>query len=157
MKIRKYKYYKNSRPCVRAVCENEKCQKEFWAEVRYRKSSLKGHALFCSRKCFFESDRFNPPIGKGKKNSNWKGGISVTRGYLIHSAGKNRGHLVHVVMAENVLGRRLKKNECVHHFNGNKQDNRNKNFLICTLSYHGWLEAKMAYIGKQLLFGGGCN
>lgn len=153
--MKKYKHYsKHGRPCVWAKCEN--CQKGFWAEVRYRKSNPKGHALFHNRKCYYQSSRFNPPVGKREKNSNWKGGVSMSRGYLIHSSGEHAHRFVHVVLAEKILGRRLKRSECVHHINGDKQDNRNENFLICSRSYHGWLETKMAFIGKQLLFGGDC-
>lgn len=152
----KYQHYdKNNRPCVRARCEN--CNKWFWASVRYRKSNPKGYALFCSRKCFYESGRFNPPIGRGEDNPNWRGGFCVSRGYLIYSAGEHTGRFFHVVKVEKILGRRLRKGEAVHHFDGNKQNNNNSNLLVCTKSYHQWLEKKMAFIGKQILFAGGYN
>lgn len=153
----KYQHYdKNGIPCVRALCEN--CHEEFWARVRYRKSSSKGHTLFCSRQCFFDSDRFNPPVPKkGSANPNWKGGISVSRGYFVYSAGEHVGRFVHVIIVEKALGRRLLKSEVVHHIDGNKQNNEHSNLLVCTKSYHQWFEKKMAYIGKQLLFAGGYN
>jgi hypothetical protein len=49
----------------------------------------------------------------------------------------------HVMIAEEVLGRDLKKGEVVHHINCIKTDNRKANLLICTRSYHTWLHRKM--------------
>jgi len=42
----------------------------------------------------------------------------------------------HVYKAEKVLGRRLKVGEVVHHIDGNPQNNRNDNLIICTQKYH---------------------
>ena len=55
----------------------------------------------------------------------------------------------HTVIAERALGRRLKRGEETHHINGNKQDNRNNNLLICTNAYHRMLERRMAYLYLQ--------
>lgn len=52
--------------------------------------------------------------------------------------------LEHVMVAEKALGRKLKKDEVVHHINGRKDDNRNSNLLVCTKTYHSWLHQEMS-------------
>ncbi len=49
----------------------------------------------------------------------------------------------HIAIAERALGRKFKKGEIVHHLNGVRNDNRNRNLLICTQSYHRWLHNEM--------------
>lgn len=51
---------------------------------------------------------------------------------------------VHIDVAEKALGRKLKKNEVVHHLNMDKFDWRNCNLLICDRSYHQYLHHAMA-------------
>lgn len=56
-------------------------------------------------------------------------------GYIaVWDGGTWRGQ--HRVVAERVLGRRLKRHEEVHHIDGNKRNNKNENLLICTRAYH---------------------
>lgn len=64
------------------------------------------------------------------------------------------GQRVHCAIAEKVLGRRLKKNECVHHFDGNSLNNLHKNLLICLNNYHAWLEMRMGCLYKKEHFRG---
>ena len=54
------------------------------------------------------------------------------RGYLVqwHNGKEVR---VHRVVAEQMLGRPLKKNENVHHLNGVKDDNRPENLEVVDL------------------------
>jgi hypothetical protein len=73
----------------------------------------------------------------------------ATRGYCLlpsnHPAfiHKPKHDLPHRRIAENVLGRRLKRTEVVHHINGDHNDNRNCNLLVCSNVYHSWLHSKL--------------
>lgn len=85
-----------------------------------------------------------PPGGmKGILNSAYKGGIRTRKdGYNI-VRGDSFKLFQHRVKAQKVLGRKLKHNEHVHHVNGNRSDNRNKNLIICTAKYHVQLHIRM--------------
>lgn len=59
----------------------------------------------------------------------------------------------HIIIAEQTLGRRLKRGECVHHIDGDKTNNARSNLLICTNSYHRWLHERMALLYAKEHFG----
>ena len=56
----------------------------------------------------------------------------------------NNGYVLeHIVVAEKKIGRCLFKNECVHHKNGNKSDNRIENIEVLTVSDHSKLHSRL--------------
>jgi len=73
-------------------------------------------------------------ISKGKKG---KGkGSSLKQGYVVFTMGENKGRSEHVVLMEGKIKRKLFSNECVHHINGVRDDNRMENLELMTRSEH---------------------
>lgn len=60
-------------------------------------------------------------------------------GYIEITRGPNKSRRVHDVIAETEIGRRLSRNEVVHHINGIKSDNRLSNLMVLTASQHASL------------------
>lgn len=76
---------------------------------------------------------------------NWKGGRNVTPdGYIRIRTTITKGYgyqLEHRFVMEQHLGRKLLRNEEVHHINHNKQDNRLENLILIQKAEHTRLHA----------------
>jgi hypothetical protein len=95
--------------------------------------------VFCSRTCH-----------SGKFHHHWGGGrYKVNDGYIHVGLGASKHMLEHRVVAGKALGRPLRRGEAVHHVNGDKTDNRNRNLVICTNAYNRWLHERMAQLYMQ--------
>ncbi len=80
--------------------------------------------------------------GRGEDNPNWKGGkhlddwgyvrVKIDKGYRFE----------HRVVVERHIGRKLRKQEVIHHLNGIKTDNRIENLRIMSPSEHSKLHRK---------------
>lgn len=125
--------YRNGKR-VAAYKYNEECS---YCNEPYFTSKRK-MSKYCSPKCNnMENKRF------GISNGNYSHGSYCNNGYpSICVNGINRK--VHTVIAEKILGRKLKRNECVHHVDLNKSNNLNSNLVICDLAYHRFLHHRMA-------------
>ena len=108
---------------------------------------IRGHALDHSGK---GKARF------GDRNPAWKGG-KWSHGrdtyWMIYDPDRKKYIAEQRLNAEKALGRRLNSKEIVHHINGDRQDNRNSNLLICSPHYHKWLHNRMSYLYQQEHFG----
>lgn len=80
----------------------------------------------------------------GDKNANWRAGLTKTSGgYLQFTASPANGihanRLVHQVIAEWTIGRKIKSGEHVHHIDGNKLNNSPENLQVLTAREHAIL------------------
>lgn len=120
------------------------CNKLFQPERDKRKC--------CTKKCAYEylsqTQANNMKKGKkriyyfGEKSSHWKGGCVNAYGYIVMAI-KKKNYFGHRLAMENYLGRKLTKNEIVHHINENKSDNRIENLQVMTRSEHMSLHKKL--------------
>lgn len=72
------------------------------------------------------------------RNPCWKGGKTLANGYVEISskAISPTRKKEHQLVMENFLGRELRKNEVVHHIDGNKQNNNINNLALMDITAH---------------------
>jgi hypothetical protein len=85
------------------------------------------------------TDEHKAAISEGRKRwskLNAKGVSLKPNGYLEYTLGPNKHRSVHVVSMEEHIGRRIVPGECVHHIDGDKQNNDLSNLRLMTISEH---------------------
>lgn len=99
----------------------------------------RGYARYCSKSCqVTDQHRNGVAIGarKGSAHHFWKGGRYIDgNGYVRVLVGAKYVK-EHILVAEKMIGRKLKKNECVHHKDQNRQNNAEDNLQVMTRSAH---------------------
>lgn len=79
--------------------------------------------------------------GSGHHKARNDGYISIY--FPNHPKSTKDGYIMeHILIMENHIGRHLQDNECVHHKNKNRKDNRIENLMLMTKSEHMSLHAK---------------
>jgi hypothetical protein len=110
-----------------------------------------GHEIkFCSKKCIsFYNSRVSKKfldIPSCLENSSRK--IDKTLGYVriyvpMHTEANTWGYVYeHRIVAEQIIGRRLNKEEIVHHKNGKRWDNRLENLEVMNKNDHAKLHGQ---------------
>lgn len=82
----------------------------------------------------------NHPGWKGGRRKNHAGYIEIKKPNH-HRTRKNGYVFEHILVAEEMIGRKLKPNEHVHHINGIKTDNRPENLKVLDAGEHTRLHA----------------
>jgi len=123
----------------RIKSQQSKCQLGSCGKMFYRWNG-NVNQKYCSKKCSCKSKHtpeFQSRAGKiGALRQIEKRGTG-TKGYIKYF---NRHE--HRVVAEKMLGRKLKKGEIVHHKDGNKHNNSPSNLEVMTQSQHAKLHWK---------------
>ncbi|MEK6879472.1 MAG: HNH endonuclease signature motif containing protein [Nanoarchaeota archaeon] len=112
---------------------SDKCRDEFFAGIPKKKKCLTcfnkfkdrfgGDKKYCSRNCYWSFLKNLHATENNKSNY-----VCITK--------NGRKTYEHRKVMEEFLGRKLKRNEIVHHKNGKKDDNRIENLQVINQSEH---------------------
>lgn len=145
--------YKNARTCA-------ECGSQFLSKDRHkrcgkcRRASMKVPCPLCGAEKTRSATTCKDCLDhSGSNNPNWAGGhVRHSKGYLqVRVSG--RGYVMaHILVFEEILGRRLMPHENVHHKNGVKDDNRPENLELWSTSQPAGqrVEDKVAW-AKEIL------
>jgi len=125
-------------------CGKKKWQK-YWRAFCYRRGK-KVIKKFCDMRCWLKWIKVNAP--KGENHPTWKGGIRRNHGGYTFVGQEGHMKAQHRVIMEKYLGRKLLKNELVHHKNGIKSDNHISNLEVVLNNAHRG-NVKCPYCSKK--------
>jgi HNH endonuclease len=116
-----------------------------WKDPAYRrKETVRRKAVWQNPEYRSANIERSKAYWKTRKNR-WKAGAINCNGYRRIRIGPYAFLAEHRLIAMRVLGRPLERDEVVHHINSRADDNRPENLLICSASYHSWLERRMEW------------
>ncbi len=127
--------YENMKISTRQLCKKYHCS----SETLYRKLLEAGVAL--------NKEQRLRAFGKrqiryfGEKSSNWKGGRTKVKGYVLvrhpNHERASRGYVrEHILVWEKTYNRKLPMDHVIHHLNGIKDDNRPENLIALKSGEH---------------------
>lgn len=122
--------------------------------LRTRKDALRiagengklGGGLRGKKRVFTDAHKNNIAIAR---TGTGRGFSIKPNGYVELTTGADKGRLEHVVVMEKSIGRRIAVNECVHHLNHIKSDNRLENLQLMTKADHSSLHASENHINRK--------
>ena len=118
-------------------------ERERWREIGRRRKGFK-HTEEAKAK--MSRNREKGGVGHKKKRSD--GYTSIY--FPDHPQSSGDGYIMeHVLVMEAVIGRHLTEDECVHHINGKKDDNRAENLKLMTKSEHMSYHSKKRWDEKK--------
>jgi len=138
--LRPHIYHKRH-PDIKLICPI--CKKEFYV-MAHDKNIRK----YCSCKCWLT----NLAIYQRKKIKNGildKDFYINSAGYISRFGSEGRGY--HREIMEDIIGRKIKKNECVHHIDLDKKNINKNNLLLMPKKEHQRLHWQLNYIASELL------
>lgn len=92
-------------------------------------------------------------ISKGRRKWSEENALGTrisSNGYVEYTKGPSKGRSVHVVKMEARIGRALSEDECVHHIDGDKQNNEDNNLALVTRSGHTRLHRREDAISGKI-------
>jgi predicted amidophosphoribosyltransferase len=115
------------------------CSAEFYVQRNVANDAERNAGKFCSRRCKYEAQRY-----KGKPESKWLHSAGYVLVWCPTHPRATRGRVLeHILVAEQMLGRPISRDEHVHHIDGNRQNNSPSNLTVVTASEHAKLHYAM--------------